>query len=603
MKNKQTLLPVLGICACALAVYINTFNAPFVFDDLPGIKNNYLIFGFSHAGQLWKFWPSRFVTFLSFAANWTAHGFSVSGYHALNLAIHIANAILLRTLVLLIFQSPRIKTDGFSKHANSTAFFTALIFAVHPIQTQAVTYIWQRATILASCFCFSALVLYIKARLSSRAKQRVLFSYVGAGLCALVAMFTKEISVSLPFLVLACEGLFFGMSGRRFRILIPVLFAFSLIIPVTFAITRNMNFSELAGVATSQNPNAVYISRGAYFLTQSHALLTYLRLLLLPAGQNIDYDYPVSKGITDPWTLAGFIIFAVLVMLAILLHRRDRILSFSILIFLITLIPQSSIIPKPDLFVEHRLYLPCSGFALFVSRALAEYGRRKSRIAIPLLAGISLLWGSCAIVRNHLWTDPVMLWSDAITKSPGKARPYLNRGLAYAERGLLVQAISDYTTAISLDRSNVEAYNNRGSAYGMNGNLNKSIDDFKKAISINPGYAPAYNNYGVTLSALKKYDMAIANFSHAIQLSPHYADAFKNRGIALLVLKKPVEAANDFSTAFKINPRDTDALRLRAIAFALAGNTDMAERDMKMMERAGRKPDPELINLINGLRR
>jgi hypothetical protein len=229
------------IALLGLLAYSNTFDVPFTFDDFENISENPIIKDFNHfiepstAGGYKKYaaLKSRYMGYLTFALNYRAHGLDVRGYHAVNLAIHIVNALLVYWLVVLTFRTPFMKDSQFRDYAGYIALFSALLFVAHPVQTQAVTYIVQRLASLATLFYLLAIALYVKCRLCGALSSRSAVLYALALISAVLAMKTKETAFTLPVMVALYEVLFFGGSPRkRFLYVLPLVLTM-LIIPLT----------------------------------------------------------------------------------------------------------------------------------------------------------------------------------------------------------------------------------------------------------------------------------------------------------------------------------------------------------------------------------
>ena len=250
------------IAFIGLLAYAGTFQAPFQYDDFRGMLDKPYVqslrylsdwslvsqFSAEHAFHL------RFIGFLSFALNYALHGDSVVGYHIVNITIHLVNALLVYCLVLLTFRTPYFEVQGSEfkvqgsesqasnlepRTSNLVPLLAALLFVSHPVQTQAVTYIVQRLTSLATLFCLATVVLYIQARLALDKqgwKGRATLWYVASLCCALFAMKTKEIAFTLPLAVCIFEFMFFsGTWKKRLICLVPLLLTM-LVIPLSMLI-------------------------------------------------------------------------------------------------------------------------------------------------------------------------------------------------------------------------------------------------------------------------------------------------------------------------------------------------------------------------------
>ena len=436
---KKVFPSILLILIVGIIVYVNTFQVPFVLDDDWTIVKNPVIRSldnFYANSTGYEFLPNRYVATLSLAINYFFGGLDVTGYHVVNLLIHLLSALLVYALLRLTFHTPyfeaQVESDSGSGLGSTSpwlsAFFSppfflplfaALLFVVHPVQTQAVTYIVQRMTSLATMFYLLSCVFYVLARLSmehtlnvmpengdktktivplDRVKQGLLLT--GSVAAAVLAMKTKEIAFTLPVAILLYEVCFFrGFWRRRLLCLLP-LFATLPIIPMTILDFGGFD-SDLLSDPGRQLPVGHTISTQDYLLTQFRVIVTYLRLLVLPIKQNLDYDYPVYREFFAPPVLLSFLLLVALFALAVYLFWRTRhsgekqvkhksgserdslatsplataqpvdhsslpylrLISFGIFWFFLTLSVESSLIPLADVIMEHRLYLPGFGAA------------------------------------------------------------------------------------------------------------------------------------------------------------------------------------------------------------------------------------------------
>lgn len=204
-NQNYKLLIIITLFLSGFIAYSNTFHNSFHFDDGSSITDNFAIRDLQNLRNIWNFWPSRFITYLSFSINYHFHQLNVFGYHLVNLLVHIISAILIFYFIFLTFSTPKMKDANITKHANVIAFFVALIFLAHPIQTQAVTYITQRIASLATLFYLASLIFYIKSRLLEERLINGNIYYFLSLIMAVIAMFTKEITITLPFVILLYE--------------------------------------------------------------------------------------------------------------------------------------------------------------------------------------------------------------------------------------------------------------------------------------------------------------------------------------------------------------------------------------------------------------
>ncbi|HUJ79957.1 MAG TPA: tetratricopeptide repeat protein [Nitrospiria bacterium] len=550
------LLALLG-----LIVYSNTFSSPFQFDDHPAIVNNPAVKHFSSL----LLSGSRVVTYLSFAINYHLGGLQVAGYHAVNLLIHVLNGFLVYALVSGLVSTPRVQPAPFTPaQSHWLAFATALLFVAHPVQTEAVTYLYQRATSLTALFYLLAVVCYLRWRLASpEAKVRHLW-YAGSLISTVLAMKTKEISFTLPILLLLMEAVFFGMPRlKQWLALTPFLLTLP-IIPLS-ALPGAM--SEGADVFARETGT---ISRLDYLYTQFHVIVTYVRLLVLPVRQNLDYDFPVSHSLLDPAVLLSFVflcaLFGSACWLLLFPSRTARpahatLIGFGLLWFFVTLSIESSIIPIRDVMSEHRLYLPSVGFFLVVTTAASGAAIRWPRPAAAGFLVLLVLLVGAAYARNQVWRTELSLWQDVISKSPRKARGYNNLGYSYESLGNLPEAITYYRKALELEPMNYTAHYDLGNTYRALGRLEEAAAEYQSAIAVVPSYADAHENLGVVYESQGDLKKAMQEYLTAIKYKPYSAEAYNSLGLLFKKLDRQEDAVRAYRVAIKLDPEFAEAYR------------------------------------------
>lgn len=419
------------LAAAIILVYSNTFTGEFHFDDY-----NILIDNDSQLIDSLTDIPltNRVVVFFSFALNYAVHGLDVFGYHIVNTFVHIFASVLVWFIVLKTTQTPFMKKTPLAEHRYILALFAALFFAVHPLQTQAVTYIVQRFASMATLWYLATLALYIQGRflIAEQKKLPAGGMFLGAGITALLAFFSKEVTFTLPAALFLYEYAFFSKLTKK-TLLVGI--------PLLAIIFGGMAFFALQhdiGVIFSDTLTFDYIpiSWNEYFFTQWSVVLHYFRLVLIPFGQNLDYDYLLISSPFHPLALVSLGTLLLILAWAVMLWRRQqRFLAFGILWVFLTLSIESSIFPLADLVMEHRMYLPFLGVAMVVVGSLLSlpaFSTPKGRhYVIASLIGAIVIFGSITYTRNAVWQTDISLWTDVIRKSPNKIRPYLQRARAY----------------------------------------------------------------------------------------------------------------------------------------------------------------------------
>jgi tetratricopeptide (TPR) repeat protein len=643
---KSTFVHVLLILSLGLLVYSNTLKVPIVFDDREYILENPLITDLGHVldleraagldlhGNVRMSLQTRQVGYLSFALNHRLNGLRVAGYHMVNIAVHLINALLLYALVALTLRTPFLEGSRLRGHGGLVALFTALLFLSHPLQTQAVTYISQRFTSLAAMFCLICLVLYVCSRLAAGGSAKGAGFYLLSLLSAMAAMRTKEISFTLPLMVALYEFMFFeGNFKKRSLYLLPLLLTM-LIVPLSipeFGALFGESFRRATGTQEE-------ITRSVYLLTGLRVVVTYIRLLFLPVNQCIDYDYPLNGSFLEPPVALSFFSLALLFGLGVCLYYRSRanaglrLVSFGVLWFYVTLSVESSLVPLDDVIFEHRAYLPSVGFtAALVAFVYAAWGKRRRKAIGVFFAVVALLFSGAAYARNGVWQSGVSIWEDVVAKAPGKARGYnnlglkyreagrrkeaiaslmtaaglkpdypdahKNLGLMYLEEGVTEKAIRHYGLALALYPGYLDAHYNLGIIFNKRGEVEKAIKHYKAALAIDPGFMDAHNNLGVAYMGKGDLGEAIRHYRAAIEIRPDYYVAHSNLGNALMASDRPDEAIGHYEEALRLNPGYAMAYYRLGRAFMRTGRYEAASRSFRSYLRH----EPEDVDAIYGL--
>ena len=590
---RKPVVHILIIVIAGFLIYSNTFKAPFIFDDEDSIVNNPAIKDirlFIDPARAEK--DGRFIGFLTFALNYKMHALDVTGYHVFNLLIHLMNALLVYWLVVLTFRTPYasdyVQRDIFkpSDVRHQIALFTGLLFVSHPIQTQAVTYIVQRFASLATLFYLFSLVMYIKARGSESSNKARYAFYAASILSTLLAMRTKEITFTLPVMIILYEWMFFkGIIKRRLLYLLPFLLTMP-IIPLTWMgmpiipsmrtgseglLSPFIRFEEITRMA-------VILSRWDYLNTEFRVIVTYIRLLFFPAHQNLDYDYPIYRTFFNPEVVISFLFLLALFGLGVYLFYAStrvekgnrfwlRLVSLGILWFFVTLSPESSIVPVWDVIYEHRLYLPSVGFFMalmsgivFIRAWLGSRTKMVEKAFMPAMIFVVIGLSATAYARNTVWQDGVTLWEDVIKKSPNKVRPYSHLGGFYLKQGRMNEAIAAYQAAIIRKPDNAEAHNNLGIVYRKQGRFDDAVQEIRTALKYGgPGYAEAHSNLGRVYYDQGRFDDAIKEYQTALKYKPNDAEAHNNLGVLYQNQGRFDDAVQEIRTALKYGPDYAEA--------------------------------------------
>src|SRR3989338_2630221 len=572
-------LSIVVLLATGLVIYLNSLWSPFQFDDHVFIANNPATHDITNPKAIWHALahPSRFIAFYSFALNYHFHGLDVFGYHLVNFAIHLTASMFVWWLVQLLCQTPRLTNKKITQHKNILAFFAALLFLTHPIQTQAITYITQRFTSMAAMFYLSSLCFYLKGRLGTIHQNKY---FIGSLIGAVWGTFTKQIVFTLPFMIASIEFFFLTPAsrkeeGRRFKLIAALWGLFLLIIPAFFA----FNASKILFLTMpSGSHDGDVITSWNYFLTQPRVILTYIRLLFFPINQNVDYDFPLSQNLLEWKTLLSLLTIIILIVLSFKIRYRHRLISFGILWFFLTLSVESSFIPIHHVIFEHRLYLPSVGFVIaFCAWALTIF--KNTRGVVALLIMTVFIFSYLTIQRNKIWQSEEILWQDVVKKSPNKSRGFKNLGSIYYKESKLDLGLEAFNKAIEIKPDDGEAYNNRGAALMQKGLFDSALDDFNHALALNPHSNEVYDNRGELFKRVNKYPQAFADFSKSIALNPNYAKAYNNRGVLYGEIQQYENALSDFNKALAIDGGFADAYNNRGVVYLRRQMLELAMSD------------------------
>ena len=570
-----------ALVAAGLAAYANSLGGPFILDDLASIRDNPSIrhllplqsalWAPAHTGS-----AGRPVLNLSYALNYAAGGLDVRGYHAANLAIHLLAGLVLFGIVR--------RTPG---AGTWPAFAAALVWIVHPLQTEAVTYVSERAESLMGLFYL--LTVYGFAR-AARAPAEVpqggskagLWLWLSAIAC-LLGMGTKEVMVTAPVVVFLYDRTFVAGTFRRALQLRWRYYA-GLVSP----------WILLGFLLSGVGERGVGINLGGswwtYALMECRIVLRYLGLALWPHPLVFDY----GTGDWHPgWSVAPSVVGVALLaagtawaLFSPAGRPARRAIGFAGAWVLLVLAPTSSIVAiMGQPMAEHRMYLPLAGVAAAAAAGLDRLWGRRSVVAWIVVAA-ALGW--MTHLRNETYRSPEALWRDAVVHCPGSDRARNNLGSLIADTpGRLDEAIALYREALRLNPLNAEAHNNLGLALARTpGGQDEAIAHYREALRIKPDFQEAHNNLGFALATAPGGSReAVAELERAIHLRPDSAEARNNLGFALTMIPGRVdEAIASFREALRLKPDYPEARN--NLGFALSMEPGRAQEAVAELRQA-----------------
>ena len=547
-----------------LLIYSNSFSSSWHLDDYSSILDNYKIKNISTCLKEISTNP-RGICDLSFALNYYFSGVNVFWYHVVNVVIHLISSVLVYCLITLTVNLQydcHCEEAERPKQSNILPLLGSLLFALHPLQTQAVTYVVQRYTSLATMFYLAALLFFIRARMSQLQGKGRFFSfrhlsfYLCSFLSALLAMRTKEIAATIPFIFLLYDFTFLKGRGRdlkkAFLYILPffILLGVQVISRTFFAGSCIAAFGEAIDRSLK---DTVRIGRVEYALTSANVVLTYIRLLLFPVNQNISYVYPVSTSIFSNSTYLSLLVHIFILAFGVAIFRISRIVPFGIFWFYITVSVESSLIPIRDVIFEHRVYLPSVGFAIFFA-GLVLLADKKRELFYGFTAIALLMLSILTYNRNSVWKDDVMLWSSSLRVNKNNPTAYLLLGNFYLGEKLYDKSIDEYKRALSINPGFAEVHSNLAYAYEQKGLLDIAVNEYREAYILRPDYAEAHINLGNLFKKKGLLDSAISEYKKALRIKPGYAEACINMGNAYKEKGRYDLAEIQYKRALNIKP-------------------------------------------------
>lgn len=584
------LLAILVCIALPLIIYYPSLNAPFIFDDFHYIVENSDLkqldnFNLGKVYQRSKKFsflgiPFQFVrplTFLTLVINYRFGDLNTFGYHLFNLLLHILNTILifLLTRKILFYARPFHKpfdslSDSKTTHDQETnsdmpniflPLLVALFFASHPINTEVVTYISHRSDSLGAFFYLISILFFINT--FEKKKSFYPFSLV----CFVLSLASKEISVTLPAILLIIDYIFLSdfkleKTFRKKYYHLPFWLLFTVFIGFQRFYFGEVGYLTKITFETWTNYT--------YFITQPFVILNYLKLLLIAIGQCIDHFVEPAKSIFELRTILSFTFLGgLLLVLAYFIYRKrtfvSKLMLFSSLWFFITLAPTSSFFAINDAMAERRLYLPGFGFSLFLGclyllvfkvNIQENFKLHQHRIFCSFLGAHILLLSVATWHRNQLYQDPFLIWQDVIAKYPKHPYAYNELGNIYFERKEYNKALHIYQRAIELNPGYAEPYNLGNIYVEQKKDYLKALQLYEKAVEVNPNYAKAYNNLGNIYFEQRNYHKALQMYQKATELDTSQTEAHSNLGNLYYEQKQYKKALEEYKIALELMPNN-----------------------------------------------
>jgi tetratricopeptide (TPR) repeat protein len=399
-----------------------------------------------------------------------AWGLDPAGYHLLNLCLHLGSGLLLYAIVRQLVDEAN--PSPAATETSMVPLGVSLLFLVHPLGTETVTYLSGRATGLASFWYLAALLLYLRASRPDRAPQILSKAHVGAIGCFALALLSKETAITFPLALLLTEIVARRTRGPALRTIVARLHTpfWAVLFVFLAAALMTPRYRVLLDQALNTRPFYEHL------VSQLNVIGYAATLVVAPSRMNFDHDFPHYTSVLAWPTPIALALIIGLVALAIGRARAQPLLAFGIGWFFLQLLATNSVLQRADLLSERNLYLPAAGlFLALVSAWFALEKQIVDRVSEPrgpvrqglgvLSIVVVALFLSATVARNAIYSDAVVFWTDAVNKSPAKPRPHVNLGHAYVFAGDLPRAIDQFRIALALDPDNPAAQNGLRAAW------------------------------------------------------------------------------------------------------------------------------------------
>jgi tetratricopeptide (TPR) repeat protein len=526
----------------AFVVYAPSLNGDFVFDDrtLPMLRTD------AANLRLRQDWlGARPLLMLTYWLNYKSSGLDPAAYHAVNVFLHAACA------VLVFFIVKRILLIGGAGASASppAALFGAALFLLHPIQTEAVSYIASRSEVLSVFFFLAALTLFLYRRHAAVGFPTAL----GILALYLCAMTSKEHTAMLPAILLLTDYFWnpgFSLKGiwRNWKLYVPIACG---AVAGGFLFRSYLKAGSNAGFALKD------FAWYQYLFTQFRAICVYLRLFFLPFGQSVDYDFPVSHNLLEYGAVFYGIFLLALLVCAIYYRKRYPVACYGFLMALLLLAPTSSVMPIKDTLAERRLYLPFIGLVLVVCDLVTRIRINKNYF-VAAEAAICIVLAVLSYQRNGVWVSMESLWNDAYRKNPENARALMGLGDGFAAQGKCADAVPYFQKAVQLDPEYRNVFNLAG-AYDCAGQAGEALVGYQNALKIKPS-ADAWAHIALLQMKKGQYDEAYHSLDTAQSIDANDKDIYNYRGILDLAESRFDHAKNQFQLVLIGHPADAVAL-------------------------------------------
>ncbi len=583
MYGKSTCAVLLLVILSAVT-YLNVLSNAFVFDDVYVISGNYFIRDWKN---FWGLFTHRYfaasgelsyrpVVTLSYFIDYSLWRLNPLGYHLANVALHTLNA------ALLFFFVRRMAGN------TPVACLSSAFFVCHPVLSEAVNAVSYREDLLAATFFITALMLYVRTQSLNK-----FYLYPLSLLSYLLALFSKEMAITLPLLIVLFDGIILRGgsqggadagcfrvnaatgSGRSFTKRIVRFYPGYVLVTVFYLLVRFWWLHNPAESGVSYPQENHWFN----FLVMLKVAASYLRLLFFPVHLNADYLVPA---VSSTWGMSCILSLLLIVSVGVIACRlffHARLLFFSVVWFFVALMPVLNVVPIGNIMAERYLYIPVIGMCI-MGGCLVTALRRSSSFAhilfYPLTAVILLGFAWQGASRSGDWKDEFTLWSKTIVREPASYKAHSSLGILLIRRGFEQEGMAGLQKSLSLNPSYPDAHNNMGTLYEQKGMYTDAVKEYVRALSINQTLPEAHYNLGNVYLKMNRYDKAVAEYRLYLSGKGDHPAVYYNLGVACMKLGMLDESVMAFQKSLQNNPGNADCYNNLGVIYARKGRPDDA---------------------------
>ena len=567
MRKVKQFIPFALLVTVCVIVYFNSLDNGFVFDDRGTIVENKYIT--SVIENLPSFFNSSYfkiaeleesyrpVATFSYHLLYAIVKLDPFGYHLGSLILHIINVILVYSLVNLLQKN---------KMASLVA---GLLFATHPVLTEAVSCISFNEDLLATLFYLLSFIFYIK--LNPEDNKFKISHYLLSLVFYLLGLLSKEMAITLPVIIVLYDIIIrqpHSANGFFQQIIHTLKHRIFLYLGYAAISTFYLCLNFLILIKPTEAEQFSYGSIGERLLYLPYNIFNFIKLAILPINLSADYVFSYPKNFFELQNVISVIVVTGIVISSLIVYKKQKEMFFGIWWFFLTLLPVYNLIEIINPIADRYLYLPLVGFCLVLSLLSTDLMNRifvhKNRIGallkISLIVILLVAYSTLTIARNRDWKDSLSLWSKTLQTNPNSAVAHGNLGHAYLELDLLEKAVSEFEAALKIRPRSYKAHYNLGFAYEKKGLTKEAIHQYQKTLKLNPKYSNAHFNLGNIYKQQGLLDSAMMAYKNIIEIDPEDIEARNNLGVTYAMQGKLDKAVLEWENVLNIDPDNHSAM-------------------------------------------